>query len=93
MADKEPTRAEDQPPRDPRYPLIADYPFLSDCHSTALVSRSGSVDWACMGRFDGGSVFGRLLDWDRGGFLALTPLDVRGVERRYLDGTLVWRRP
>ena len=50
-----------------RYPPIADYAFLSDCHSVALVSRDGSVDWCCMPRMDSGSLFGRLLDWDNGG--------------------------
>jgi GH15 family glucan-1,4-alpha-glucosidase len=40
--------------------------LLSDCHSVALVSREGSVDWCCMPRVDSASVFGRLLDADRG---------------------------
>jgi alpha,alpha-trehalase len=33
-------------------PAIADYALLSDCHSAALVSRNGSVDWLCFPRFD-----------------------------------------
>src|SRR5262249_21177991 len=41
---------------------IADYALLSDCHSAALVSRSGSVDWFCAPRFDSASLFCRLLD-------------------------------
>ncbi|MDP8977713.1 MAG: glycoside hydrolase family 15 protein [Actinomycetota bacterium] len=77
------------PDRAGAYPPIADYAFLSDCHSTALVSRDGSVDWACLRRFSAGSVFGRLLDWERGGHFAISAVDVRERGRRYLDGTLV----
>ena len=48
------------------YPPISAYALLSDCHSAALVSPDGSVDWCCFERFDARSVFGRLLDWRRG---------------------------
>jgi GH15 family glucan-1,4-alpha-glucosidase len=72
-----------------RYPPIGDYGFISDCHSSALVSRSGSIDWCCMPRMDDGSIFGRLLDWDRGGFFRIAPTGEHEVERRYLEDTLV----
>src|SRR4051812_10156426 len=39
---------------------------LSDRHSCALVDRAGSVEWLCFPRFDGPSVFARLLDEDAG---------------------------
>jgi GH15 family glucan-1,4-alpha-glucosidase len=42
-----------------------------------------------MPRFDSASVFGRLLDWDRGGFFALAPTEDHRSGRRYLDDTLV----
>lgn len=68
---------------------IADYALLSDRHSSALVSRSGSVDWLCMPRFDSPSVFARLLDADAGWF-AVAPTDRDAeVTRRYLDATMV----
>jgi GH15 family glucan-1,4-alpha-glucosidase len=70
--------------------LVGDYAYVSDCHSSALVSRGGSIDWCCMPRLDSGSVFGRLLDHKRGGFCAIGPIDASAnSSRRYLGGTLV----
>ena len=45
---------------------IADHALLSDRHSSALVTRGGSVDWLAFPRFDSPSVFGRLLGDDAG---------------------------
>lgn len=67
---------------------IEDLAFLSDCHSAALVGSDGSIDWWCLPRFDGPSVFGRLLDPSAGHF-ALTPRRVTNTSRRYEDGSLV----
>ncbi len=67
---------------------IADYALLSDCHSAALVSRAGSVDWLCFPRFDSPSVFGRLLG-DEGGYWCIRPTAGFKVSRRYLDKTMV----
>src|SRR5665811_1202322 len=72
------------------YPPIPDYGLIGDCHSAALVSRQGSIDWCCMPRFDSPSIFGRLLDWQKGGHCSIMPTD-RGFEvsRHYVDRTLV----
>src|SRR5262249_8432009 len=71
------------------YTPIADYALISDCHSAALVSRHGSVDWCCFDRFDAGPVFGRLLDWCRGGHFTIDVKDPHHSTRRYLPGTNV----
>jgi len=73
-----------------RRPPIADYGFLSDCHSAALVDRWGSVDWWCVPRFDSPSVFGRLLD-PAAGHWALHPSEEFQTERHYVGDTLVLR--
>ncbi|HEY1284585.1 MAG TPA: glycoside hydrolase family 15 protein [Solirubrobacterales bacterium] len=74
---------------DHRFPPIGSYGYLSDCHTGALVSYDGSVEWLCLPRFDSASAFAALLDRDAGHF----KLGPRGVVvpigRRYEPGTLV----
>ena len=67
---------------------IGDYALLSDCRSAALVSRDGSVDGLCFPRFDGPSVFCRLLD-PAGGRFAIRPAGEFQASRRYVDQTMV----
>jgi GH15 family glucan-1,4-alpha-glucosidase len=67
---------------------IEDHALLSDCHSAALVTRDGSVDWLCFPRFDSPSVFGRLLG-DDAGHWSIRPTGEAEVTRRYLDQTMV----
>jgi alpha,alpha-trehalase len=71
------------------YPPISDYALLSDCHTAALVSRDGSIDWCCFHRFEARPVFARILDWGKGGFFRIAPRDEYEVERRYLPDTNV----
>src|SRR3954447_24922403 len=72
------------------YPPIGDYALIGDCHSVALVSREGSIDWCCTPRIDTGSCFGRLLDPERGGHCSIAPHGEGGATgREYLENTLV----
>jgi alpha,alpha-trehalase len=79
------------------FPPIADYAFLSDCHTGALVAPDGTIDWLCVPRFDAPSVFGSLLDRQAGGF-RLGPFGVNVPSARiYEPGTNIvlttWKTP
>src|SRR4051794_22751233 len=71
------------------FPPIAEYAFLSDCHTAALVGPDGSVDWLCVPRFDSPSIFGSLLD--RGaGYFRFAPFAInQPTARSYEPGTHV----
>jgi GH15 family glucan-1,4-alpha-glucosidase len=76
---------------------IADYAFLSDCHTGALVAPDGAIDWLCVPRFDAPSVFGTLLDRGAGAF-RLGPFGINVPQQRnYEAGTNVltttWHTP
>jgi GH15 family glucan-1,4-alpha-glucosidase len=72
-----------------RFPPIADYGFISDCEVCALVAPSGSVEWMCLPRMDGPSIFAAILDRHAGWF-RLGPADCTvPSDRRYLPGTMV----
>ena len=69
---------------------IEDYALIGDCHSAALVSRAGSIDWLCWPRFDSGAVFAALLGGPEHGRWSIAPEDPSPrVQRRYRDGTLI----
>jgi len=72
-----------------RFPRISSYGFLSDCHTGALVSPEGSVEWLCLPRFDSESVFGSILDRSAGFWRIGPPGLVAPVSRRYEPGTNV----
>jgi GH15 family glucan-1,4-alpha-glucosidase len=67
-----------QPSED--YQPIEDYAVIGDLHTVALVGRNGSIDWCCIPRFDSPSVFGSLLDVNKGGFFRISPLLDQGVK-------------
>jgi GH15 family glucan-1,4-alpha-glucosidase len=79
------------------FPPIADYAFLSDCHTGALVAPDGAIDWLCVPSFDAPSVFGSLLD-RQAGFFRFAPFGIsHPTARAYLPGTNVfettWKTP
>ena len=82
---------------DSPFPPIADYGFLSDCHTGALLATDGSIEWMCLPHFDSPSVFGAMLDrgagsWRVGPYGVYVP-----AGRRYIPGTNIiettWMTP
>jgi alpha,alpha-trehalase len=76
---------------------IADYAFLSNCHTGALVAPDGAIDWLCVPRFDAPSVFGSLLDREGGSF-RIGPFGINvPATRAYEPGTntmvTTWKVP
>ena len=71
------------------YRDIGDYGVIGDCHSAALVSIDGSIDWCTFPRFDSPSVFAAILDAGKGGSFSIRPAEPFTAEQRYLPMTNV----
>src|SRR5436305_1089061 len=66
------------------YLPIEDYGIIGDLHTVALVGKNGSIDWYCVPAFDAPSVFGALLDAEKGGYCQIEPRDTSGESRKQL---------
>ena len=64
------------------FPPIAEYAMLSNCHTGALVAADGAIDWLCVPRFDSPSVFGAILDADKGGRFRIAPVAADGLRHK-----------
>lgn len=74
-----------------KQPPISNYAFISNCHSSALISTDGSIDWCCMPDFGASSCFARILDFDLGGHCSVKIEGAHVTDWNYLDGTLILR--
>jgi GH15 family glucan-1,4-alpha-glucosidase len=58
---------------------IEDYAVIGDTQTMAVVGNDGSIDWACLPRFDSSACFAALLGTPEDGRWKLSP---RGQVRR-----------
>lgn len=68
---------------------LEDYAMIGDCHSAALISKDGSLDWLCFPRFDSPACFAALLGNSDNGYWKIAPKGTFRSTRKYIDGTVV----
>jgi len=71
------------------YLPIEVYGLIGNCHTAALISSRGSLDWLCIPCFDSTSVFAGILDVERGGSWSIHSTASGRSEHRYLENTNV----
>lgn len=59
------------------------YGIIGNCRSGALVSDKGAIEWLCLPKFDSGSVFGKLLDEEKGGSFEILPETETKITQKY----------
>lgn len=73
------------------YSPLEEYGLLGNLDTCALVNRDGSIDWCPFPHLESPSVFGRILDAERGGHFSIRPEAAYEASQRYLDRTNVLR--
>src|ERR1700681_4514151 len=64
--------------------------MIGDCHTAALVSKYGSIDWLCFPHFDSPACFAALLGTGENGYWSIAPAEpATAVRRHYREGTLI----
>jgi len=63
--------------------------IIGNCHSSALISKTGSIVWCCLPEFDSPSVFGKILDNNIGGTFQIICDKNYSIEQEYLKNTCI----
>jgi GH15 family glucan-1,4-alpha-glucosidase len=97
LTDQRPTEQSQSAAAPSPFTPIAQYAFVSDCHTGALIAPDGTIDWLCVPQFDAPSIFGSLLD-RQGGAFRLGPFGTNFPgSRHYVSGTntllTTWHTP
>ena len=71
------------------FPPLRAYAVIGDGRTMGLVSDQGSIDWLCLPNLDSPSVFGGILDAEKGGSFSLAPQISFTSSRRYVPDTNV----
>jgi len=71
------------------YQPIEEYGVIGDLHTVALVGLNGSIDWCCLPHFDSPSVFGAMLDKEKGGRWQITTRQPAVHKQLYFPDTNV----
>lgn len=71
------------------YRPIEDYGVIGDQETAAFVGMDGSIDFMCFPHFDSPSLFAALLDSEKGGRFAISPVRDARNRQMYIPGTNV----
>lgn len=73
----------------PSSPDNLNYGIIGNCKSSALIYEDSSIDWCCLPQFDSPSVFGKILDDEKGGFFKIECDDTYKISQKYFDKTAI----
>ncbi len=73
------------------YQRIEDHGVIGDLLTAALVGVNGAIDWCCLPHFDSPSIFGALLDAEKGGYFKIAPTQPSNNKQMYFSDTNVLR--
>lgn len=71
------------------YTPIEGYGLIGNLETCALVAPNGSIDWLPFPHVESASMFGAILDPDRGGRFRIGPTEAFEASHRYVERTNV----